>query len=71
MSGLRVPCAFCGRLIDPEHPRTWRFVQGWEQRRDAGGLHALALREPQQRWACSECIEKERRGVAAEQMRFT
>jgi len=65
-----VRCYFCNEWLDPDHMRTWRFVHGWEQPRDEGGLHALALRRPQQRWACTPCVERERKGVAAGQLGF-
>lgn len=78
MTELRVPasvrleielarCEFCGEPVDPESTRTYRHVSGWEHPREGGGTNALALREPADRWACSPCIDSQRRGIPVTQ----
>lgn len=56
-------CCFCGEDI-PSIRVGFQRVIGWEQWRDAGGTNALALREPQDEWACQRCIDERRKGLA-------
>lgn len=58
-----IVCVFCGDKIDPQNRSVYRLVSGWERNRDGGGLNALALREPQDHWACHVCIDRKKRGV--------
>lgn len=78
MSDLKIPasvrldmelarCAFCEEPVDADATRTYRRVTGWEHPRTAGGTNALALREPLDEFACSPCIDRQRRGLAPEQ----
>jgi hypothetical protein len=60
---VTVPCTFCEAPVDPEMPLTYQKVTGWEHPRMAGGTNALALREPHGVYACSTCIDKQRRGI--------
>lgn len=65
---MTVYCVYCGNAIESEARLTYRQMTGWAQNRDAGGVNALALREPLDRYACTPCIDKLKRGIPAEQM---
>ena len=58
-------CVYCKGPIDGS--LDYRRVIGWERQRSAGGTNAIALREPQDEWACAECVRKLKRGVTLEQ----
>jgi len=58
-------CVYCNRPVTIDHD--YRKVIGWERHRSGGGTNALAVREPQDEWACSECVSKLKRGVTMEQ----
>jgi len=62
-----VRCAFCGDPVETDHARTFRGVVGWEQPRSQGGANQITLRRPVERWAHWECVDKERRQIAATQ----
>ena len=64
---LLVACALCGEPVDAYSRLTYRRVVGWEKPRSAGGTNALALRQPLNTYAHSECIDKARRGIDAKQ----
>jgi hypothetical protein len=61
-------CVFCG---GPPGPNPYRKVTGWERHRQQGGTNALRLREQHEEVACMHCIEREARGVSAQQGAFT
>jgi hypothetical protein len=60
-------CQFCGSPVDRD--RDYEGITGWAKgsRHGAGGTNAVALKTPTGEWACSACIAKMRRGLAAEQ----
>ena len=62
-----VPCAYCGRAVDPDAASTYRQVIGWEHPRSAGGTNALAARQPQNTYACDSCIYRLRKGLSPHQ----
>lgn len=67
---MLVRCA----LSDPSFPHdvetdlAYRKVVGWEQRRAAGGLHSLTLREVLDEYACYACIQRYRQNIAVTQI---
>jgi hypothetical protein len=58
-------CEFCSRPISTT--RDYQLVEGYERKRDGGGTNALRLRRPKGKWACMFCIDKEAKGIAANQ----
>ena len=61
-------CVFCDTPINVD--QDYRRVIGWEKRRPEGGTNSVALREPQDEWACQFCIDKQKRGLPAGQGRL-
>lgn len=58
-------CTFCGGEISVN--RDYQKVEGFERKRDGGGTNAIRLRQPKGEWACTSCIDKESRGINAQQ----
>lgn len=70
MSGYEVPCAFCGRPVDPERRSTWRRIMAWERKgigrtRKSGA--DVAARTYLDEWACDGCVDRTRHGVGLRQ----
>lgn len=42
---------------------TFRKVVGWEKPRAEGGTNMIALRQPQDVYACWSCIDRLRKGL--------
>jgi hypothetical protein len=61
----QIKCTFCGGRISVT--RDYQRVEGYERRRNQGGTNALRLRQPKGEWACTSCVDKEARGIAATQ----
>lgn len=59
-------CCRCGKEIE-EPEKAWQQVIGWERRRRKGGTNHVALREPQQKWTCVECMIRLQQGFSAQQ----
>lgn len=55
-------CSFCEKKMR-EWDAVYQWVAGWERWREAGGTNALALREPEQKFACERCITLKKRGI--------
>ena len=60
-----IVCHFCGESVDPDAVATYRYVTGWEQKREQGGTNHVALRQPRQAWAHEACVDRERHKVNA------
>lgn len=59
-------CTFCGSPINVD--RDYRKVSGWSRERGAAGsTNAVRLKEKGDEWACAPCVDKQVRGVSAEQ----
>ena len=58
---MSVKCEFCGEPVNPNPYVTPQFHKGWATKRRDGGLNSLRLREEEDRWACSSCIDKQAR----------
>lgn len=56
-------CVFCGDVVDPDGPLTYRRVVGFERHRDAGGTNALRLRQPLEEFACYSCVDRAANGL--------
>lgn len=63
----RVECELCGRTVDTDATTTYQYVGGWARNRTQGGTNAIALRRPERRWACHECIDKLSANIAVGQ----
>jgi hypothetical protein len=61
-------CAYCCAPVLPDAPDTFVRVTAWEHRAFAGGSRRggsdLCLRERLPEYACSECVQKLKRGIA-------
>lgn len=64
---MLVPCVLCGRPLDPDAPRVFQLVRGYELKREQGGTNALALREPLHQFAHYHCVDRKRSGIAPTQ----
>lgn len=59
-------CTFCEEPVDPQSG--FRKVSGFERlHREGGGTNAVALRKPEEVFACRWCIDKQGRGISPEQ----
>ena len=59
-------CTFCGGPINPAVD--YQKVTGFERHRHQGGTNAIRLREVhQEEWACVACVNREAKGVSAQQ----
>ena len=56
-SRFLVPCTFCGDPLDLRAEGVYRRARGWVKNRTGGGVHALALPEREDQWACTWCVE--------------
>lgn len=66
MSNHNLRCEFCNGEISVN--RDYQKVVGYERKRHQGGTNALRLRMPVDgKWACTTCVDKEARGIAARQ----
>lgn len=60
-------CVYCGRSVIPTATGTFQKVVGWVENRDAGGANTVALMTRYSEYACGECIDKMRHGIAPTQ----
>lgn len=64
---MSVTCDLCGRPVDPDASSTYRWTEGWTQRRRQGGANAVRLPEFLEAWAHATCVDAEARKVNARQ----
>ena len=59
-------CSYCGTLVNPFAPSTYRRVIGWERKALAAsrrGGSDIVLREPLEEFACHACIVRLQAGL--------
>jgi hypothetical protein len=64
---MKVPCGFCGNMVETTMPGAYRKTTGWAPLRSAGGANAIRLPEPSDEWAHGYCIDNAVRGIAVGQ----
>lgn len=62
-----VACSYCACRLDSNGPGTFQRASGWVRVRGKG-INALHLPVRQHRYACAECIDKLKRGIAIGQL---
>lgn len=64
-------CHHCQQPVDPDSPRTWRRIKGWERRASKHssrrGGSDIVLRQPVDTFACDFCVSQLRNGRAPTQ----
>lgn len=65
---MNLACTYCGLDVDPRSRTAWHRIVGWERKATASTRKSgsdIALREARNEYACNECIQRLKRGVAA------
>lgn len=65
---MKLPCHFCGEIVDDRLKGTMLRVTGWAENRDQGGTNALRIRQPTGQVAHKACVDAAGRGFTAERM---
>ena len=63
-------CHFCGQEIDPDGMGVWRRVVGWERKATSSSRRSgsdITLRERQDDYAHTHCIDGAKRGLSPRQ----
>lgn len=62
----RRTCTFCGMQVDSRHPQSYVLAHGWKRIGNNGNSITLARLDDE--WACTDCIDKLRKGIPVGQM---
>jgi hypothetical protein len=63
----RATCVYCGTFIDTNANGVFQLSTGWCEVRRRGGSNAIALPIRHTRFACHECIDRQRHGISPSQ----
>jgi len=63
----RATCVYCGTFIDTNANGVFVLSTGWCEIRRRGGSNAIALPIRHPRFACHECIDRQRHGISPDQ----
>jgi hypothetical protein len=74
--GVHIPlsrqrfCTYCLTTIDSNATGVFQLAHGWLENRKRGGANTIALPIRDDTYACNECIDKLRHGIATGQGRL-
>lgn len=60
-------CTYCAVTIDSNARGVFQRASGWLENRKGGGANTIAIPIRTDAWACNECIDRLRHGIAPAQ----